>query len=168
MKIFLEVVNKKLSVAGASLSVGALWLSIILVLVGVAARYIFRIGVVFIDEYIGYLLIVITFMGLAYTFNEGGHIKVDLIFRLLPRKAQLIVRLVTSLVALSISTLLTVETYKRVLVSYKYNVVSVTPMETPLFIPQMFIPLAFGLLSLAVLNFIVKLFVHNRKDNNGH
>ena len=168
MKIPIEGKSKKLSFVGCGFSVVALFLSVILVVSGVVARYVFRVGVIFIDEYIGYLLVVITFMGMAHTLCEDGHIKVDLILRRLPRKVHLWFQLVTSLISFAISILLTFQTYQRVLIAYKFKAVSVTPIETPLFIPQMFIPIGFALLSIAVLSYIVKLMVDLLEFSDGH
>ena len=168
MKMPIEGKSKKLSFVGCGFSVVALFLSVILVVSGVVARYVFRVGVIFIDEYIGYLLVVITFMGMAHTLCEDGHIKVDLILRRLPRKVHLWFQLVTSLISFAISILLTFQTYQRVLIAYKFKAVSVTPIETPLFIPQMFIPIGFALLSIAVLSYIVKLMVDLLEFSDGH
>ena len=58
----------------------------VMLLVEVLTRYILRSPLSIAEEMGGYLLVSITFMGLAYTWKEKGHVRVTLIFSRLPEK----------------------------------------------------------------------------------
>jgi len=145
-----------LSSLGGILAGLSLIITLMLVFIGVVARYILRLAVVFIDEYTGYLLVLMSFMGLAYTLRTEGHIDVDLLIRHLRKKPKLWIRTATALIALALTILLTIQTGNKMLDSYRLKAISTSPLETPLFIPQMFIPIGLGLLAISLIAMICK------------
>ncbi len=62
----------------------------------------------------------------------------------------------TSILTLGIALFVTLQTWKRAIVSYDTHTVSVSPLETPLFIPQLFIPIGFLLLDFGFIVYIWK------------
>ena len=158
--------EKKLSLFGGLLAGVALLLSMIMVIVGVVARYILNVAVIFVDEYTGYLLVIMTFMALGYTLRTEGHIRVDLLTRVLSEKTQLYLNLMACLITMALTVLLIVQTWHRAWSSYKLNSVSTSPLETPLFIPQVFIPVGFCFLLVALVSFTAKTFRQLRETKN--
>jgi TRAP-type C4-dicarboxylate transport system permease small subunit len=103
-------------------------------------------------DFAGYALAASTFLGLAYTFREGGHIRVTLViqrFSPVPRKIQEAVILTLSLALLCF---LSYACSSMVYESYIYDDVSYGYIPVPLWIPQL--PMAVGIiaLNLAVLD----------------
>lgn len=103
-------------------------------------------------DFAGYALAASTFLGLAYTFKEGGHIRVTLViqrFSPFPRKIQEAVILTLSLALLCF---LSYACVSMVYESYSYGDVSYGYIPVPLWIPQT--PVAVGMvaLNLAVLD----------------
>lgn len=105
------------------------------------SRYLFNSPVSFAEEYTAYLVIIITFLPLAYTQRENGHIEVDVIVCRLPKKLRLILELFTSALTLLVSSLMIWHGAILAMKSFKNNVFSQTIMMTPLWIVQMIIVL---------------------------
>ncbi|RBP83794.1 TRAP transporter small permease [Marinomonas rhizomae] len=107
------------------------------------------------EDFAGYALAASTFLGLAYTFREGGHIRVTLLiqrFSPLPRKIQEGMILILSLALLSY---LSYACSYMVYESYIYDEVSYGYIPVPLWIPQL--PVAIGViaLNLAILDALI-------------
>lgn len=109
------------------------------------------------EDFAGYALAASTFLGLAYTFREGGHIRVTLLiqrFSPVPRKVQEGSILVLSLALMSyLSYACSFMVYE----SYIYDEVSYGYVPVPLWIPQ--VPVAVGViaLTLAIIDALVML-----------
>lgn len=74
------------------------WLVVImvcLVMWGVLTRYVMRRPWGGADEISAFLLVIISFMGLAYAWKERGHIRISFFVKLVPRRVAKWVRLVT-------------------------------------------------------------------------
>lgn len=100
------------------------------------------------QDFAGYALCASTFLGLAYTFREGGHIRVTLMiqrFSPLPRRIQEISVLSLSLILLGYFSYSCVS---MVYESYAYGDVSYGYIPVPLWIPQL--PLAIGMIALTL------------------
>lgn len=103
------------------------------------ARYLFDSPVAFAEEYTAYLVIMITFLPLAYTQRKNGHIEVDIIINKLPDKTRLILGILTDNLTLVVSILMIWYGIILTIKSFQHNVLSQTIMMTPLWIPQMVI-----------------------------
>lgn len=154
IRLVLEKVEKPLSSTGLICACSALFITMVIVVIGVIGRFIFNLGIIFVDEYTGYGLVVMSFMGLANTLTAGRHIQVDSFTRLLPKRVRDWFEVVTSILALGISVLVTVQAWKRAMLSYHTGEFAVSPLETPLFIPQFFIPIGFILLNISFIIYI--------------
>ncbi|WOD09094.1 TRAP transporter small permease [Marinomonas sp. GJ51-6] len=100
------------------------------------------------EDFAGFALAASTFLGLAYTFREGGHIRVTLViqrFSPLPRKIQEGMILTLSLALLCyVSYACSFMVYE----SYIYDEVSYGYVPVPLWIPQ--VPVAIGAIALTL------------------
>ena len=107
---------------------------------------------VFVEEFGGYTLVLITYLTAAYTLRSGGHISVTLILRRLSRRVREVVEVFTSLVGLTIVVFFL---YRAVILfseAVESEVIAMTPLGTPLSIPIFFISvgLSFFILSLTL------------------
>ena len=148
-------IDRALSLIGLFCASLALIASLAMVVMGVIGRYVLHIGIIFVDEYVGYALVVMAFMGLASSLNAEKHIRIDSVVRLLPQKMQAWLDAATSGVGLAIAVFVTVQSSQRVIVSFRGGEVSVSPLETPLYIPQLFIPIGFALLDIALVVYVI-------------
>jgi TRAP-type C4-dicarboxylate transport system permease small subunit len=85
MKIFYSLINK-LSLWGAYLSSLLLISLVLLILTEIFIRYFFDMSTMIADEYSGYLYLAAIFLGLAYTFNEDAHIRINILTSKMSKK----------------------------------------------------------------------------------
>ncbi|KKD61222.1 C4-dicarboxylate ABC transporter permease [Grimontia sp. AD028] len=107
------------------------------------------------EDFSGYALAASTFFGLAYTFREGGHIRVNLAIQRLPESLQR--PLETLVLTLAFLLLCFCSYYCTYMVweSYDFEEVTHGYIPIPLWIPQ--VPLAIGMIAfnLAVLDSLI-------------
>ncbi|MBF7054675.1 TRAP transporter small permease [Halomonas sp. KAO] len=88
------------------------------------------------DEYIGYSVAAMTFLGLPYALEQGGLIRVALVLERLPRAWRWPLELIVSLTALLSFGWLARYWTLAVQRSHDRGIVSETLAQTPLWIPQ--------------------------------
>lgn len=86
MKAFYNFANK-LSLWGAYLSSVLLISLVLLILTEIFIRYFFDMSTLIADEYSGYLYLSSIFLGLAYTFKEGAHIRINILTSRMSKKS---------------------------------------------------------------------------------
>jgi len=119
--------------------------------IDVVLRYVFNSPTMWINEASSYILMVITFFGLAYTLKERAHISVDVIFRKLPLSVQYWVTVIHSVLFLiTVATLLKL-TLNLFLVSFVRGSTSNTMWNVPLAPWQVCIPLGLGITCLLLI-----------------
>ncbi len=84
------------NVISAQLSGWLIFIMSTIVMIEVISRYAVRQPLMVADELSGYCLVIITFMGLAYTWKERGHINIKVLTDRLPAKATRWVRVVAT------------------------------------------------------------------------
>jgi TRAP-type C4-dicarboxylate transport system permease small subunit len=118
--------------------IGAMCLVLIVALVvaGIVARSLFNVDLPFSWEYSGYLMSGVFFFGAAQTLRSGKHIRVSLLFT--PRFARYsrAIEAVATLATLALVVFLTVTMTELAWSAYLRGLLSYTPMQTPLVIPQ--------------------------------
>lgn len=113
----------------------------ITIFVDVVLRYFFRSSLFVADELSIYFMMYVAFIGAAMTMKNGAHIKVDLLYRRLPKKAQLWLNTVTMIVGTIICFIMAYQSAWWVRYTYKTNFISPTMLETPMWIPMSVIPI---------------------------
>ena len=102
----------------------------------VVSRRVLRMSLQGVDEYGGYLLAVCGTIGFSYALFERAHIRIDVLLRMLP----LPVRAVADVVALlALNFFVWNLLWRSVAVarrSYDLGAIAVSPLETPLVVPQ--------------------------------
>ncbi|WP_166263489.1 TRAP transporter small permease [Marinobacter caseinilyticus] len=93
----------------------------------------------------GYALAASTFFGLAYTFREGGHIRVTLVIQNWSAKARFVQELAVLLLGLGLASYMTFYCWHMVYESYIFEEVSHGYIPIPIWIPQ--IPVGLGMLA---------------------
>ena len=128
------------------------WVMLALVLLmsaNVLLRYLFSVGSVGAQELEWHLMSPIVLIGMAYALLHDGHLRVDLIYVTLPRRARLVVDLAASQIGVVFSGLVIYLAWKYVLQSYAIGEGSPDPGGLPYrYVLKAFIPLGFALLLL--------------------
>ena len=100
------------------------------------------------EDFAGWLLSATIFFGLAYTFNEGGHIRVTMLLVRLGESKRRYLEFFNLFIGLLISGFLAFYTAHTVYESYDFGDVTDTYLVVPLWMVQM--PMAIGSLFLFV------------------
>lgn len=123
------------------------------------------------DEFAGYSLAATSFLGLAYSFRKGSHIRVTLLTDRLSKQVQRLMLVLALTFALVMIAFLTYNGTQMVMQSVEYNEMSSGLLRYPLWIPQSFMALGVGLFTLAILEDLVRVlrgqepnFVKNKEQ----
>ena len=115
------------------------WLLMVLmfmILIEVLTRYILQSPLSIAEEYGGYMLVAITFLGLGYTWKERGHVRVEWVINALSLKVQSWLRLITLIMATAFALIMIKASYDLVSYSYLFGTRSGSWLRTPLIWPQ--------------------------------
>jgi TRAP-type C4-dicarboxylate transport system permease small subunit len=158
----------------SSLSVLGLWISgiavlfmILLITVEVVGRRVLNFSTLIADEFSGYLLVVITFMGAAYTLKTGGFTRMELVYNQFKSKGRWISDFVFNLISLVFLIILDYWLWVHIISDYRTDMASISILQTPLYLPKLFMGLGATLLLIEVLLEIVTLFSPQETKNKG-
>ncbi len=127
-----------------------------LTLVEVVTRYILLHPLILCDEFGGYSLVAITFLGLAYCAREKGHIRITFLVERLPIQMASRLRLVTLSLGLLYIGIGSKISWDFLVGSFQRNICSNSWLMTPLKYPQMALPIGFTLYALILIMEIAK------------
>jgi len=102
-----------------------------------------------VTEYAAMALVLITFLGLAYTQREDGHIRIDIVVSRLSPRAQRVLETITCVV--SVPFLIVLVRWTAQIAQHSYRLESTT-MQTSIsvWMIQMFVPLGLAMWALAM------------------
>lgn len=138
--------------AGLAISATAVVVLMLLITVEVLGRNLFRVSTLVSDEMSGYLLVVVTFLGLAYTLRSGGFIRVDAYRTRAHGRARRVLDVVIYALAAVYTAVLDWYFWRFALESYRFGSTSIYFTETPLWIPHSVMALGGTLLLLEILS----------------
>ena len=109
------------------------------------------------DEIAGYLFAIATAFAMAHALLNRAHVRIDALYSILPRRVRTALDLIAFLLLGGFLALLTERAFSVWWASYEGNSVSITPLVTPLAIPQgfwfagyVFFMVVFGLVLLRI------------------
>lgn len=103
-------------------------------------------------ELSGFFMAAATFLGLAYTFREGGHIRIGLLVTRLTGRSRKAIELWSCLVGAALAGYAAVHAVFFVYESYEFNDVSPGLLAIPFWIPQSGMALGLIILTIALLD----------------
>ena len=108
------------------------------------------------DEYSGYLFVWITMIGFAHALQSGTFLRVDNLVSLLSRRGQALAGLFSAIVGVIVAAVCVYATGTLVLASYRFGTLSIQPSATPLWLPQIILPVVFlGLVGIYLSLFVI-------------
>lgn len=116
----------------------------------VLMRYFLNRPQLGVDEIAGFLQVLVVFWGCAYTFQQGGHIRVDLVTSHFPGPVRAWLRVVSLLLGLALLCVVSWVTTQSALTAYRYERVSAV-MLYPIWLPMLLIPSGLALMALVML-----------------
>ena len=114
----------------------------------VLLRYVFHRAPMVADEFGAYMLVWVTFLGLAYTMKKKSHIRVMVLISRFPARITRWLRPFTLAVGLAYAIFLMRFSIDLVVRSYTKDFRATTWIETPTYIPQLIIPIGLGLFAI--------------------
>jgi TRAP-type C4-dicarboxylate transport system permease small subunit len=124
----------------------------------VTMRYAFNSPTIWVLEVSIYVTMASTFLSLAYALREHAHVKVDFITNYLSGPTLILLEIFTSLLAIFFCLIMGWEGLKMATVALRNWEVSPSLLRTPVFIPQLFIPIGSLLLTLEFIRLLKNLF----------
>jgi len=104
----------------------------------------------FVEEWSGYLVVLIFYWSCAYALRSGAHIKVDIVSSRFPDGVKRWVECFIALMATGILVFFLKGSIGWVIYAVKEKVVSDFPSLTPMWIPFAFVPIGIGIFALAM------------------
>lgn len=121
------------------------------------------------DEFVGYAVATLTFLGLGYSLERGSLIRVGLIIERLPSCKRWLFDLFTTVTSLVMFAWIYSYWQTNVLRSFKRGTTSESIMETPLWIPQGLVLVGLGLLCFTLFTHaLILLFRQQSPENPAH
>ncbi len=137
-----------------------------LTMVEVITRYVLHHPLILSDEFGGYSLVFISFLGLAYCWISRGHIRITFLVERLPAKVSNWLRVVTIVIALVWVGLAAGASYGFIMSAFQRNMKSNSWLMTPLQWPAMAIPIGFLLFAFILLIDLIRTIVSIRGGAN--
>ncbi len=125
---------------------------VVLVSSEVVCRSVFGFSLQITHEVAGYLLVSVTFLSIGVSLHDRALFRVEFLFSRVPRRAQHGFQLLFTTLALVFSVILDHQLIRLVASSYARGVREATILGTPLYLPQLVMPIGVSLM-------IVVLFV---------
>ena len=127
-----------------------------LIMYEVFMRYVLNSAPSIADSISAYMYVAVVFTGLAYTWKEGGHVRVEFLVSRLSTKISKWLRLAMLLIALAYVTVATKACYDFVIDAYDRGIRSQTWLRIPMQWPELPLAIGFSLLSLQLIVEIIK------------
>lgn len=153
---FLYKMTNKLSLWGAYLSGIFLISLVVLVMTEIIGRHFFDTSTMIADEYSGYIYLSAIFLGLAYTFEQNAHIRINILSEKISKKANRKVDIIAGMISILVLAFILYRTLLFTYDSYDMDMLSEAVSETPLYLTQIVMPVGILLFILSVLSFIIK------------
>jgi TRAP-type C4-dicarboxylate transport system permease small subunit len=140
-------------ILGLGVVLGGLLIAALVVLVSteVVLRSAFNVSLQAADEYSGYIVVALVFLGIPYALFHDALLRVDFLFDRLKGKKQVVLSLVFDLCCLAVTAVLGYYLTRMVLTTFERGTFSSTPMMTPLWVPQVVMPVGLLLTVLILL-----------------
>jgi TRAP-type C4-dicarboxylate transport system permease small subunit len=106
----------------------------------VFCRNVANVSLLIADEVSGYLLVTMTFFGAGYSVRSGALLRIEFVLLALPRRVRAVVDVVYDLLALAVTATLLYELTRITWSTWERHMAAATLIETPLWIPQLAMP----------------------------
>ena len=126
----------------------------VIIVIAVFSRYALNRPLAFADEYVTYLMVGVSLLAANWVLREKGHIRVDIVVRLLAPRVRAWLLVFTDIVSIFAITIIMIQVTRMTAMTFVTGTVAVSVLYTPLAPIQLMIPIAFGLLLLEFLRTI--------------
>ena len=157
---------EKCSIVLGYFSGALVFLMMVSIIIDVVMRHIFNAPTTWADEISCYLLVVITFLGSAYTLYLDGHIRVEAIITKFNPTLRRRIETVLDIVSVLFIFFFAWQAFKLVSDSYISVRIAPTLLRTPLYIPQVFFAVGLVWFALQLVAKILRRFGANGETDS--
>ena len=144
-----------------------LFLMAFVMLYDVIMRYLFNSPTVWAQETCEYMMVFLTFMGLADIQKQKAHIRMDYLYGRFPKNLQRVLKLFFHFLVAMFALFIFFSSFKMAFLALQYGSKSNSLMETPLFLIYAIIPVGMLLLLMQSAIDIVKLIKSRLESDLG-
>jgi TRAP-type C4-dicarboxylate transport system permease small subunit len=141
-------------------------LMMMLVVVDVFMRYVMHQPLMVADEFTAYMLVALSFLGFAYTWRQGGHVRIEVLVSHFPPRLYDWVRLSGLILTFIFMIEMDRAAFKMIVYALEMKMRSSTWLMFPLFWPQVTIFVGFVLFTLLLAVDIVRIGAKIRAGKN--
>ncbi len=152
----LNFVIEKIADGGGYISGWLVPAMMILVVIEVITRYLLHQPLMVADEFSAYMLVALSYLGLAYTWRQGGHVRISILVSRLPPRVSNWLRLLSLTLILIFMMEMVRVGFKMVVYARQIDLRSPTWLTIPLFWPQLTVFIGFVILTLVLFVEVVK------------
>lgn len=131
----------------------------------IVLRAVFVTSTFVLDEFVGYMVASMTFLGLAPTFRAHGHLRVTLLLDMLGPRARRLAEVVTLLCLVALATFIAWYFARAGLRLWRNGTVSQTVAEVPLWIPMSIVAIGCANLAIQVASQLALMMSGGRGDD---
>lgn len=134
----------------------ALLATTLIIFVNVIMRYFMNESITWAEEIVKYLMIWIAFIGGSTCFRKGVHVSIDFFLEIVPKKAQIVMVTIITLICTAFTAAMAF--YGIKLVEFIQGNGQVSPaLSMPMWIPYLALPIGFTLMTIRNLEIFIKI-----------
>lgn len=141
---------EKCAQVGSYLSGLFILLIVMLISVEIVARLALNTSTQVSEEYTGYFMAAVVALGIGYAFKEGAHIRIEMLRSVLRPAPRRLLDQAMACVAVVLTSYAGYHSVRMVIDAYVRGIKADTISETPVFIPQLVIPIGLTVFALQV------------------
>lgn len=128
---------------------------VLLVCAEIVTRFFFNHSLMVVEELAGYLVVGLTLLGASLSLRSNSLFQVGFVLQSLPAAVQRLLNLVFMLLSLGVCGVLIWQTFRLVMSSYARGNVAPTTLMTPLWIPQLLVPLGLSMIAIFIVEKLI-------------
>jgi len=146
-----DLTIKRVSLTAADIAGVGVFFMMVAITLDVFLRRAFNMPTIWANEASSYVLVIVTFLGLAYALREKAHIRIDFIVVRLPRQVQDWMQVISSIAFLIFTGILGYFTWRIFLETVRFRETTRSMWDPPLAPWQVFLPLGLAIISLLLI-----------------
>lgn len=164
MKKIIKIIDFIIDLAGILASI-FIFLTCFFVTWGIIARYLF-ISAHWVEPATIYMFIAISFLTISSTMKANEHVRVDILTSKLPKNMGKVLDTCLMLFCVVFFTFISVVTYEMFLNSWTLKTKDLSILQVPIWIPQIFVFIGWGIFVLSLLRYIWSIWFEEVTDKD--
>jgi TRAP-type C4-dicarboxylate transport system permease small subunit len=152
---------------GGNIGAALIVVTAAIITVNCIARYVFNWPMMFVDEYSCYMLVALVYLGLGATLRAEKHVYVDMFVGKLPVPLQRAMGIATLGLGTLPVAIMSWYSWKSFWSIYTGKIVSLTPLQTPLWVPYLTVAIGLTIFLLDIIAIVGSRLTSTPQGQNG-